>query len=150
MCTPLLQSTARAFLEFWETQDDTNTTAQANLLPAFDSAARNATPDPVMAAPATPAFKLDEEAEPDATVQKNHVQVFEEMAVARMLTGAAAAAPVSSADIYRLTVGSIDFEEEFPPLFTKKKNRCSTAHAFVTFVKTNDDMLFPSAAAEHQ
>ena len=148
MCTPLLQSTARAFLEFWETQDDTNTTAQANLLPAFDSAARNATPESVMAPPATPAFKLDEEAEPDATVQKNHVQVFEEMAVARMLTGAAAAAPVSSADIYRLTVGSIDFEEEFPPLFTKKKNRCSTAHAFVTFVKTNDDMLFPSAAAD--
>ena len=119
MCTPLLQSTARAFLEFWETQDDTNTTAQANLLPAFDSAARNATPHPFMAAPATQAFKLDEEAEPDATVRKNDVQVFEEMAVARMLTGAAA--PVSSADIYRLTVGSIDFEEEFPLLFTKKR-----------------------------
>ena len=68
-------------------------------MPAFDSASRNATPESVMAPPATPAFKLDEEAEPDATVQKNHVQVFEEMAVARMLTGAAAAAPVSSADI---------------------------------------------------
>jgi hypothetical protein len=103
MCTPLLQSTARAFLEFWETQDDTNTTAQANLLPAFDSAARNTTPDPYMAAPATPAFEFDEEAEADATVENNEVQVFEEMAVARMLTGAAAAAPVSSADMYRLT-----------------------------------------------
>ena len=148
MCTPFLQSTARAFIEFWETQDDTNTTAQANLMPAFDSASRNATPDPFMAAPATPAFKLDEEAEPHETVHKNHVQVFEEMAVARMLTGAAAAAPVSSADIYRLTVGSIDFEEEFPLLFAKKKNRCSTAHAFVTFVKANDDMLFPSAVAD--
>ena len=103
MCTPFLQSTARAFIEFWETQDDTNTTAQANLLPAFDSASRNATPDPFLAAPATPAFELDEEAEPHETVHKNHVQVFEEMAVARMLTGAAAAAPVSSSDIYRLT-----------------------------------------------
>jgi hypothetical protein len=148
MCTPLLQSTARAFLEFWETQDNTNTTAQANLLPAFDSAARNTTPDPYMAAPATPAFEFDEEAEPDATVENKEVQVFEEMAVARMLTGAAAAAPVSSADMYRLTVGSIDFEEEFPQLFAKKKNRCSTAHAFVTFVKANDDMMFPSTAAD--
>ena len=103
MCTPLLESTARASLKFWETQDDTNTTAQANLLPAFDSAAGNTTPDPFMAAPATPAFEFDEEAEPDATIEKNEVQVFEEMAVARMLTGAAVAAPVSSADMYRLT-----------------------------------------------
>ena len=76
MCTPLLQSTTRAFLEFWETHDNTNTTAQANLLPAFDSAARNTPPDPYMAAPATPAFEFDEEAEPDATVENKEVNVL--------------------------------------------------------------------------
>jgi hypothetical protein len=39
-----------------------------------------------MAAPATPAFEFDEETEPNATVENKEVQVFEEMAVARMLT----------------------------------------------------------------
>ena len=102
----LLQSTSRAFLDFQDTQDDTNSTAPAGesvAVPAFDSAAQNASPNPFMAAPAIPAFKLDDEAESDATVQKNDVQAFEEMAVARMLIGAALVSSADNPDMYRPT-----------------------------------------------
>ena len=144
MCSPLLQSTARAFLDFWQTEDTTNSTAQANLMPAFESAASPR--DAHMSAPATPLIEWADSAEPQTTVPENLVPGFEEIAIGRMLTGAAPAVAVTAADIYRLTSGTIDFEKEFPLLFAKKKNRCSTSSAFVTFCKTNDNMSFPAVS----
>ena len=146
MCTPFLQSTARALFTFWDDQDAQNTAARTNLLPAFNTTATpSRSPDPYASVPITP--KLQEtlsDEEPDAIVPPELIQQLDDLALARMLTGSAPAVPLSSADIYRLTVGSIDFEAEFPALFAKKKNRCGTSHAFVEFIKANDAMSFPS------
>ena len=145
MCTPDLQSTARALFTFWDDQDAQNTAARTNLLPAFNTTATpSRSPDPYASVPITP--KLQEtlsDEEPDSVVPPELIQQLDDLALARMLTGSAPAVPLSSADIYRLTVGSVDFEAEFPGLFAKKKNRCGTSHAFVEFIKANDSMSFP-------
>ena len=150
MCTPYLQSTARAFSDFWTTQDETNVTARANLLPSFESAVTTPNADPYSNVPSTQSFTeaidSDEMPDADAVVQPEHVPQFEQLAVSRMLTGAAPAITVSSADIYRITSGSVDFETEFPALFLKKKNRASTGSSWISFIKYHDSFTFPAAS----
>jgi len=150
MCTPYLQSTARAFSDFWTTQDETNVTARANLLPSFESAVTTPNADPYSNVPSTQSFTeaidSDEMPDADAVVQPEHVPQFEQLAVSRMLTGAAPAISVSSADIYRITSGSVDFETEFPALFLKKKNRASTGSSWISFIKYHDSFTFPAAS----
>ena len=62
-------------------------------MPAFESAASPS--DAHMSAPATPLIEWADSAEPQTTVPENLVPGFEEIAIGRMLTGAAPAVAVT-------------------------------------------------------
>ena len=105
---------SRAFVTFWDDQDAQNAAARTNPLPAFNTTTTPLrSPDSYASVLITP--KLQEslpDEEPDDIVPRELIQQLDGLALARMPTGSAPAVPLSSADIYRLTVGSIDFQAE--------------------------------------